>query len=230
MGFGYTIYKPGEAQSQEPERISGGTLRNTKTYKRKHRGMKWGGCMLFRRDDRVPTIDPIALTELHKQLKSSFSTIKEEMEEHLQSINDNTTEIQQNADVLYELDNRIAKLEERMEDIHIMFKRIIHTTKVAIELSPEEQKVFLILYTHDTFLSAEQIAERFAIPVETVLDCLLSMGDKGVPVDKETLNDELFYKLEPEFKSLQAKEQLIDIDTAITRQYQNKLLNKFFSP
>jgi biotin operon repressor len=169
------------------------------------------------------------MIKLHKQLKNAFSTVKEEMEEHLQSINENTSEIQQNNDQLYELDNRIGKLEERMDEIHLMFKQILNTTKVSIDLTHQEQKVFLILYANDSFLSADQIAERFSISESEVKDCLLSMEDKGIQIEKEILNKELFYKLDAEFKSLQAKEQLIKIDTEITQQYQNKLLKKFFS-
>ncbi|MBU0461552.1 MAG: helix-turn-helix domain-containing protein [Nanoarchaeota archaeon] len=185
--------------------------------------------MLFSSKKPVSTINSDALTQLHKQLKSSFSTVKEEMEEHLQAINENTSEIHHNSDHLAELENRMAKLEERMDDIHLMFKQIMNAAKVSIELSPEEQKVFLILYTHDSFLTAEQLADRFAIPVQTVHDSLLSMSDKGIAIEKEVLNEEDFFKLEDEFRSLQAKQQIVKIDAAITQQYQNKLLKKFFS-
>ena len=112
------------------------------------------------RKNQVP-INSDAMSQLHHQLKSAFSTVKEEMDEHLESINDNTTEIQENSDRLVELENKIDKLESRMEEIHLMFRQVINTTKVSIELNLEEQKVFLILYTHDSFLSAEQIADRF---------------------------------------------------------------------
>ena len=116
-------------------------------------------CMVFNqtRDLRV---NKESLNNIDKQLKSAFSTVKEEMEEHLQSINENTSELQQNSDHLIELENKINKLEQRMGEIHLMLGKIVNTTKVSVDLTLEEQKVFLILYTNDSFLSAEQPIPR----------------------------------------------------------------------
>lgn len=171
--------------------------------------------------------DTLALTQMHNSMKYAFGAVKEEMEEHLQSINENTSEINDTADHLVELDSRLDKMEQRMEEIHMMFRQIINTTKISVDLHEDEQKIFVILYTHDSFLSAEDMATKFNLSARNVTDCLLSMSDKGVPIEKEMLNNEQYFKLESEFKALQAKEQIVKISPSVTQSLQNTLLNKF---
>ena len=168
------------------------------------------------------------LAEIEKATKSSFKCVKEEMEEHLQSINENTAEIHNTSDHLAELDSRMEKMEQRMDEIHLMFREMLNRSKVSIKLNEDEQKIFLILYGEEKFHSTGQIADQFSFSQADVHECLLSMMDKGIPIDKELLNDEPYFKLDTEFKALQAKEKIITIDESISKQYKNALLKKYF--
>ena len=86
-----------------------------------------------------------------------------------------------------------------------------------------------MLYTEDAFLTCEDISSRFSLSGDSVDESLLSMSDKGIPLDRQKLDGKLYYKLDHEFRVRQAKEHLIKIDESISRSFQNTLLNKFFT-
>ncbi|MBI5398093.1 hypothetical protein HZB03_01395 [Candidatus Woesearchaeota archaeon] len=176
-----------------------------------------------------PTTFPKDLPQLDSMLRNSFAAIKEEFDEHLQAINENTAELQYHTNYLDELDRRITKLEEKIDATHLMLKQLLRESRLNISLSHDEQKIFLILYTHEKFISAENIARKCEIAVDLVNECLASIQDKGIPILKDVLDGKTFYKLENAFKQRQAKENIIAISNEITKQYQNKLLNEFFS-
>ncbi len=57
------------------------------------------------------------------QLQDAFSKIKEEFEDHLTAINQNTTEIQANYGYLSEIDEKIEKICQRLDQIGLFYKR-----------------------------------------------------------------------------------------------------------
>ncbi|MBI4738952.1 hypothetical protein HY772_05320 [Candidatus Woesearchaeota archaeon] len=174
------------------------------------------------------TPSPKNLSQLDNLLRNSFAAIKEEFDEHLQAINENTAELQCHTNHMDELDCRMTKLEEKIDTVHLMLKQLLRESRLHIVLSRDEQKTFLILYTHDT-ISAENIACKSEASLDLINECLVSIQDKGIPILKEVLDGKAFYKLEDAFKQRQAKENIIAISPEVTKQYQNKLLNEFFS-
>lgn len=172
---------------------------------------------------------PKSLAQLDRVLRNSFEAIKEEFDEHLQAINENTSELQCHENHMNELDVRMVKLEEKIDAVHLMLKQILRESRLHIELSRDEQKIFLILYTHEKFISLESIARRSEMPIGLVNECLLVIQDKGIPVLKDLIDGTTVYKLEDAFKQRQAKENIIAMSPEVTKQYQNKLLNEFFS-
>ncbi len=64
------------------------------------------------------------ISKIEKNLKSSFSRIKSEFDEHREAINQNTNEIQHNYEFLCKLDSKIERLNERIDEL-TMF---IHST------------------------------------------------------------------------------------------------------
>ena len=162
------------------------------------------------------------------QMKTALEFLRDELDEHLQAINENTQEIQQQERNVCEIDVRLTKLEEKMDNISLLLRQVLGSG-LSITLSRDEQRVFLTLYTHDSFQSCEELGERSVMSIDVVDDCLKAMMDKGIPVEREILNGLVYFRLNSEFKLKQAKEQIITIDQEITQQFQNALLNQFFS-
>ena len=180
------------------------------------------------RSSTISSMNPKNLTQLDTMLRNSFSAIKEEFEDHLQTINENTSEIKCHENHMNELDVRITKLEEKIDMVQLMIKEMISQSRVRIELTRDEQKTFLILYTHDDFLPAQRIAAKVDMNTDSVEEGMRAMQDKGIPIVMNQLQGKPVYKLDETFKQRQAQHQIITIDADVTRQYQNRLLKAFF--
>jgi len=161
-------------------------------------------------------------------LKREVSAIREELDEHLQAINDNTSEQEIQNTYICEIDNRLTKIEEKVDELHFLLKQLANRAKLSVELSKDEQRIFLILYTHGNFMKTAEVSSKTYIDVEVVEDALASMMDKGIPVDREILNGEVYFRMNKEFRLRQAKESVIKIDADVTSQFQNTLLKQFF--
>ncbi|HLC46255.1 MAG TPA: hypothetical protein VJI75_00780 [Candidatus Nanoarchaeia archaeon] len=168
------------------------------------------------------------LLNLDTKLRQAFCTIKEEFEDHLEAINENTDELTSFHRYLCDMDTKIEKLNERLDSVHLEIRQIA-ADKRDIILSIAEQKVFLMLYTFENgFLSVEDIACRSGIATEEVRQVLSSMLDKGVTLVREIAEGSVFFKLNPNFKAKQVREQVVKIDPSVVHQCQNRALGAFF--
>lgn len=161
-------------------------------------------------------------------LEDAVFIARDEVDDHLQAINANTTEIDMQNNDICEMDNRLNKIEEKMGDIHFLLKQLVTKSHLSVELSKDEQRVFLILYTHDKFMKPIGICDKAFLEQGVVEESLTSMADKGIPIEREILDGKVYFRMNSEFKLRQAKEQIIRIDTEVTSQYQNTLLAQFF--
>ena len=63
------------------------------------------------------------LVVLKSSLNKAFEQVKEQFEDHLESINENTNEIQGNFEYLCELDRKIDKLSEQVEQLNMLIRK-----------------------------------------------------------------------------------------------------------
>lgn len=161
--------------------------------------------------------------ELDKQLKQTLSKINNEFEEHLQAINENTSEIQSNHEYLCEIDAKLDKLAERIDKIQLFLQSnsnfIIDGEKTfdVRPLTRTEQEIFMVLYALEDELgvvSYLDISRKTGLTQSLVSNYIVSMIEKGIPILKKYINNRPFLKLDQEFKTMQAKENLLMIDTA----------------
>ncbi len=144
-----------------------------------------------------------------------FPELKQEIEEHLSAINENTAEIQVLFDFLQQLEKKIDGLSLRLDTIQLALKNNPHnpavTGKKEYALSAIEKQIFLALYTESTPLSFQEIAVKANLPASLVPECISTLIEKGIPLTKSFYNDRLFLTLEPQFKELQARENVINL-------------------
>jgi phosphoglycerate-specific signal transduction histidine kinase len=171
------------------------------------------------------------LQKIEKTLKSSFNNIKEEMDIHLDSINENTSEINANFDYLLKLEGKVDKLSERIDDLHMMVEELMGMpTKSSfkdqfanINLTNREQEVFMTLYSLQTeeSLSYSEIAKKLGFPISLVDKFVIEMIMKGIPIIKKYAGNTLLLSLDEEFKNLQAKENILNIHENIAQSMIN---------
>jgi biotin operon repressor len=174
-------------------------------------------------NDREKSIKKLEI--LDGKLKKSFNAVKEEMEEHLQAINENTDEISAVYEHISELDCKMDKLSARMEQMQLMIKQIIQSQAqmgFKINLDFEEQKIFLALYAFGDNLTMQDIARRTNLNEIDVEKKIEIMKSKGINVLEKAIGIKKFYSLEKEFKNLQAKTHVVEIDRVVANQIFNK--------
>jgi len=162
----------------------------------------------------------LCLSILNKRLRVEFLGIKHELEEHLQAINENTNEITANYEYIGEIERKLDRLSERVDQIQMFLESKLAmpaTQRNHFEvkrLNRMEQKVFLVIYTLEEEKSGVtyyDIAERLGISEHLAGTYVTSIIEKGVPILKRYINSKPYLRLEPEFKTLQAKENILQL-------------------
>ena len=157
------------------------------------------------------------LVELQKGLKSAFKTIKEELEDHLSAININTEEISKQEGNFYMIDEKIEKLNQKIDNLTVVMnnikKRLPEQEGFFPTLSKQEQRVFALLYTiENTPLSYLDISTQLRIPELSTKKLIENLVGKGIPILQKKIDDKFFFTLEPKFKELQMKKNVVNID------------------
>lgn len=137
-----------------------------------------------------------------------FPEVRQQFEEHLSAINENTSEIQALFDYLHEIDQKLDVLTQRVDQLQMSQ---IPPSPKTLALTLMEKTLFLALYTEESPLCFQEMAVKSGLPASLIPDCLSSMVNKGVPFIRTFYGDKLFFKLDEAFKELQAKENLIHL-------------------
>lgn len=160
----------------------------------------------------------INLNIIGRTIKQELSKIRHDLEEHLQTINENTNEIVANYEYICEIEAKIDRLSARVDQLHMLLESgAIASKRTYFEvkkLSRAEQQVFLVIYTLEEekgSITYEDIAEKLGISEHLAASYVTSMIEKGVPIIKCYLNSKPLLKLDPYFKTLQTKENILQL-------------------
>ena len=144
-----------------------------------------------------------------KIFQESFRVLRDNIEEHLNAINENSSEIQSLFDYLQEMEIKIDKVTARLDAMQIEHdKRCAHNIK---PLNNVEKQVFLVLYTSDMSLAVKDLAHKVQMPLALVQEYVASLARKGIPVVRSFVNKQLLIQIDPIFKEKQAKENIVNL-------------------
>ena len=155
----------------------------------------------------------------NKKIKHELIKIKHELEEHLQAINENTNEIAANFEYVNEIESKIDRLSERIDQLQMYLESssgiAVKTNNFDVKrLNRREQEVFLVIYTLEEekgSITYEDIAKKLTISEQLAANYVTSLIEKGVPIMKRYVNSKPYLKLDPEFKTLQTKENILQL-------------------
>lgn len=160
----------------------------------------------------------LTLKELNNRVKAAFERVKEETEDHHIAINENTNEISENYEYICELEAKIEKLTERVEQLQLYAYGAVQPAKNAFsaqKLTKEEQNVFTAVYTLEEekgSVTFDDIAESTGLTVNDVDGHIKSLMEKRVPIKKKYLDNNAYLNIDEDFKLLQAKENVLRIE------------------
>ncbi len=168
------------------------------------------------------------LLDIKASMDSTFKNIKEQFQQHLDSINDNTNEIQANYEYLCQLDNKIEKLAQRLDQMQMMMKQLTNDPNFMPDieenysvqpLTLKERQVFLVMYAADNNkpLSYGKIAGSINLTESLVKQYVTNLIEKGIPIIKEYRLGRPYLKLDAKFKDLQTKQNILNIDEELMK-------------
>ncbi len=157
-------------------------------------------------------------SEKEKRLREAFSKLKEEMNDHLDAINENTNEIGSTNEYMAQLEEMINKLNERLDDVEMKVSELsgkkisIAEDYKNIVLNPKEEEIFFILYSRTgDLIDSKEISRTLGITEESARKYIASMIGKGIPVVRKYFDEKTFFVLDPDFRNLQAKENIVKL-------------------
>ncbi len=159
------------------------------------------------------------------KIKKALDDVKEQLEDHLTSINENTNEIQANYEYVHEVESKINKLTERIDEISMfigMHPQQRNDSEIPV-LTTQEKRVFLVLYAiteekeHTTY---KEIALKLSLPETLVMNYITNLIEKRIPIIKSYSNNEIRLKISSYFKTKQTKTNILRINEDISKQIQ----------
>lgn len=131
------------------------------------------------------------------------------LEDHLQSINDNSAEIQSLFDYLQELELKMDRLSTRLDEVQIQHEHMIK--KDVQPLNHLEKQIFLVLYTDEFAMTVKDICEKTKLPSSVVQERINTIISKGVPLVRSYVDKQVYIQIDGQFKERQAKENLVNL-------------------
>ena len=161
-------------------------------------------------------------------VKESLEELKEQNEDHLISINENTNEIQSNYEYSLELNQKINKLAERIDEISMLLNLKPDQKSIQMpKLTTVEKEIFLALYSiceQQEYATYKEIGDSVNLSETLIMNYITILIEKGVPIIKSYNDDKTKLKLSSYFKDLQTKSNILKITEDISQQ---SALNKF---
>ena len=148
---------------------------------------------------------------LGKGINKELEKVRQALEEHLSSINENTSEIQGVFDYLNGIEVKMDKLSQRLDQLQLNSSECEEQKLNITPLNQIERKIFLTLYTEEIPMSYREICLRSGLPLSVITECVSSLSSKGIPILRSFCNNQLFVKISPSFKDRQAKENLVNL-------------------
>lgn len=193
---------------------------------------------------RVDTLGVLAMievdryTELSRKIReieqhldatySQISEIKEVHNDHLDTINENTQELEATSDQVHEIEAKLDKLNMRMDAMHMVLKQLVFEHRLSVQLNLNEQKLFSLLCAHKNYLKMDYVVARLRLPELAVKELVTALMDKGIPVVRKEHGGGSFLHMDPAFSQLQQQQGIIKISPAVHQQFANQQLEAFF--
>lgn len=161
-------------------------------------------------------IEEIAI--LKNNLQGTFQSSKDELEMHLDTINQNTNEIQANYAYLAEIEAKVDKLADKMDEVNMKINPGSFLQNFEeIMLSKREQEFFMDIYTEEDRISLVGLAKKSGLTLEMCEGFLSRIKVKGIPILKQLVDGKLFVSLDYDFKDLQARKNFLGIEMPVTQ-------------
>ena len=108
----------------------------------------------------------------------------------------------------------IANEKTRKDDKKQVYNHIFLTTR--------EKEVFLALYTmaeEKGPITYKVISRRIGLTEFMIREYVTNLIEKGIPIIKKYVNQEVYLDIDQKFRHMQAKENLVDINESMAKRF-----------
>lgn len=156
-----------------------------------------------------------------EEVKVVLSSVREQLDDHLTAINENTNEIASNFEALCEINEKLEKLFERLERVESFLSISQSAPVFAVKpLSSREKELFMALYSlleAVPYVGYQQLARKLCWTEPLVASYITNLIAKGMPVQKRFINNKVVLSLDPRFRDLQARKNILKVDARLTQ-------------
>ncbi len=164
--------------------------------------------------------------KLKQVLDATLKGIREEFDDHLESINDNTNEIQANYEYISKIDEKLEKMKKQLDQLESWMSRMTGVSVTEEEerrifLTENEKRVFLILYTasEEDRITYGKMAEDLNENEFLVRGYVTNLLEKGVPIQKRYSERQVYLSLDREFREKQAKNNIVGLSQTTVKEF-----------
>jgi hypothetical protein len=141
------------------------------------------------------------MLSLPEDMVDALKEVREELDEHLDALNQSTSEIASVQEYVSELDMKIEKLTERVDALQALLLAQTPASKNALRLNAKEQDVLRALQGNTEPLTSPEIGKLCGLTPDMTAQTLYCLKQKGVHVLAQSMNDQTYYALDVRFKT-----------------------------
>ena len=165
-------------------------------------------------------------------VKQVLDTMRDELDDHRQTINENTTEIETVFEFLNALEAKLDNVQQLVEKLALSLSLQEPQQLIGVLNRREKavcQALFLLGKTKP-WVSCEDLAKHSQISREVLAATLAGLATKNVQVIKKYDHNRAYAQLAPSFREQQAKHNVIKADCQLTQWTQEPQIHQSFQP
>ena len=147
-------------------------------------------------------------------LQNGLESVRDELDDHRETINDTTGEVETVYEFLSELDSKLDRVQSMVEELHLLVKGT--PKQVAITpLTAREKSVCQAIYVlgqTKPFVSYDELVKHLGFTRDALASTIASLASKHVPFVKKYNCGRAYVQLRPDFRQQQAKHNVIKAD------------------
>jgi hypothetical protein len=151
-----------------------------------------------------------------------LTQVREELDDHREAINENTSEIGLGHEMVSELAKRIDLLTARIDELTLLVKGRGQTVATwdLKPLSEREKQIFHALYAlseqRNNAVSYNELAFELKTSESSIGGFIAAFIAKGIPVVKRYAGSKAYVGLDEGFRHAQARDNIVGINTLLT--------------
>lgn len=157
--------------------------------------------------------------EVSRRVGDVLACFRDELDDHRLAINENTEELASNMQAVNELNAKVDKLHERLDEIELLVKGSMRRKSFELKpLNAREKEVFHALYVlteSAPYATYDQIARKCAFTKDMVVLHISAMMRKGVMLVKRMNGNTVMLRLDEAFREEQAKRNLVGLSSLL---------------